>query len=101
MQSPLEPPNTTMYGLGDSQRQNIELSLREMTVHERLHMIVSFVRFVSMLMGEVATIAETIQAEEDNVQVEVDSEEAGVMQKFLVKGPCLTAGMARCSSVRW
>ena len=50
-------------------------------------MMVSFVRFVSMLLGEVATIAETFQAGDDNVQVEVESEEAGLMQKFLAKGP--------------
>ena len=86
-----DPPENLSYGLRPTQRLNVEATLDRMTDGERVHMLISFVRMVALLLNDVAAIAEQvvgandIEGTEGAGDEEEEGDEAGLMEKFLVK----------------
>ena len=80
MWDPMNTPEETEYGLGPDQRANVAQTFRDMTVHERLHMMVSFLRFLALLAQKLADIMEDVQNEGDEPGTRDDT---SLMQRFL------------------
>ena len=86
-----DPPENLTYGLRPTQRLNVEATLDSMSDGERVHMLISFVRMVALLLNDVAAIAEQVVGANDIEEAEgagaaeEEDDEAGLMEKFLIK----------------
>ena len=84
MADPMAPPPSANYGLHPHQRDNIRESLTGMTQRERCQLLSSFLHMLQLLISEVAAVLdETLR--NDDVEVEVEGDEATFMHRFLLK----------------
>ena len=79
MASRLEAPMEGVdYGLTPTQRDNVEQTLTDMNIHERLHMLFYYLRLISYLTLDIMAIAEQVQERGTE-----EGEGTGFMQKFI------------------
>ena len=88
MVDPMTAPENITYGMVAHQMDNLEATLVSMNAVERTYMLCSFLRMLSLLVTDVADVAERILAAKDVVEVvpDADGEEDGtsLMERYVV-----------------